>query len=108
MAAPLASDAPCKHYSGCGCEVSDCCLDCPLPVCKYEMSHGIQSAKAMWRTLRINHLLDEGRSVNWITQVMDVSVETVYRARRAKNTVIAPLPDTTRRGKLNVAAPSVG
>ncbi len=27
-------------HSDCGCEVSDCCLTCPLPVCRYDDPHG--------------------------------------------------------------------
>ncbi|KKK70294.1 hypothetical protein LCGC14_2925440 [marine sediment metagenome] len=94
----------CNHYNECGCEVSPCCLDCPLPVCKYEEEQGMQTVRANQKYLMIVHLLDEGRSVDWIMQVTGISRRTVYRAQAAQNSVTAPLTDTLRHAMLDVAA----
>ena len=95
------------RYRDTGCELHSACLTCPLPVCKEELSHGRQSVRARMRTLQINLLLSEGRSIGWIMQVMGVSERTVYRALESKNTVIASLTDTTRRATMSVAAIAV-
>jgi len=84
-------NTPCKHYNECGCEVASCCFDCPLPVCKHEFTNGMQTVRGILRNLRIVHFLDEGRSVDWVMQVMGVSRRTVYRARKSQNSVIASL-----------------
>ncbi len=95
---------PCHHYNECGCEVSSCCIECPLPVCKYELTNGMQSVRGILKTLRIKHLLAEGRSVDWIAQVLGISKRTVYRAQVAETSVIASLTDTTRRATMSIAA----
>jgi len=51
----------------------------------------MQTVRANLKALRITHLVDEGRTVSWIMQVMGVSERTVYRALAARNTVTAPL-----------------
>lgn len=84
-------NTPCKHYNECGCEVSSCCFDCPLPVCKYEFTQGMQTVRGILRNLRIVHFLDEGYSVDWVIQVMGVSKRTVYRAQKSQNSVTASL-----------------
>ncbi len=100
-------DPLCKHYNECGCEVSSCCIECPLPVCKYEEEQGIQTVRANLRALRIAHLIDEGRTIGWIMQVMGVSERTVYRALAARNTVTAPLTESVRSDTINVAAQAI-
>jgi len=95
---------PCNHYNECGCELSACCLDCPLPVCKYELVQGVKTVRDTQRRLAILHLLDEGRSVDWIVQVLGISESAVYRAQRVKNTVTESLTDRARHAKLDVAA----
>ncbi len=87
----LPFNTSCKHYNECGCEVASCCFDCPLPVCKHEFTNGMQTVRGILRNLRIVHFLDEGRSVDWVMQVMGVSRRTVYRARKSQNSVIASL-----------------
>ena len=94
----------CNHYNECGCEVSACCLDCPLPVCKYELAQGMKTVRDTQRHLAILHLLDEGRSVGWIVQVLGISESAVYRAQRVKNTVRPPLTDSIRHAKMSIAA----
>ena len=92
------------RYRDTGCELHSTCLTCPLPVCKEELTNGRRSVRARMRTLQINLLLDEGRSVDWIVQVMGVSRRTVFRAQSAKNSVRESLTDTLRRDKIDVAA----
>ena len=99
----LPFNTPCKHYNECGCEVSACCFNCPLPVCKYEEEQGMQTVRAKQSYLAIVHLLDEGRSVGWIMQVMGISRRTVYRAQESQNSATAPLTDTLSLQLLGVS-----
>lgn len=98
----LPFNTPCKHYSECGCEVSACCLDCPLPVCKFELKQGMKTVRDIQRYLRIVHLLDEGRSVEWVMQVMGISRRTVFRAQAEKISATYSLTDTIRRTRIEV------
>ncbi len=92
------------RYVDTGCELHSACLTCPLPVCKEELTNGRRSVRARMRTLQINLLLDEGRSIDWIVQVMGVSERTVYRAKSEQNTVRESLTDTLRSSKMSIAA----
>ena len=60
--------------------------------------------RANLKALRIVHLVDEGRTVVWIMQVMGISERTVYRALAARNTVTDPLTDRARHAMIDVAA----
>lgn len=97
----------CKHYNECGCEFSDCCFDCPLPVCKFEEKQGAKTVRDNLQHLRIAHLRDEGRTVKWIGQVMGVSVRSVFRSLSARNCATAPLTDTIRRATMDIEAHSI-
>ena len=93
----------CTHNE-CGCEVAGCCFECPLPVCKFELAQGMKTVRETQRRLAILHLLDEGRSISWIVQVLGVSERTVFRAQKSKNTVTTPLTDSVRHTKMSIAA----
>ncbi len=99
-------DPLCKHYNECGCEVSSCCIECPLPVCKYEMDW--RTFKYRLRDLRIVHLRDEGRTVEWIAQVLGMGVRTVYAAlARSQNSAASTLTHSVRSDTINVAAQAI-
>lgn len=97
-------NATCGHYSKCGCEVTGCCFDCPLPVCKYELPHGLNTLRAQQRALRIAHFTGEGFSVDWIARVMGLSRRTVFRVLAGDK---RRLTDTTRRATLSLTASAV-
>jgi len=102
----LPIDVPCKHDE-CGCEVSKCCFNCPLPVCKDELPQGMRSVRTYMKDLRIVHLLDEGYTVERVVRLLRVGERTVYRAmERSKNTVTSRLTDTNRRATMTIAAPT--
>lgn len=67
----------------------------------------MQTVRATQKRLRIVHLLDEGRSISWIVQVLGISRRTVYRALASRNSVTASLTDSVRSDTINVAAQAV-
>ncbi|KKL56077.1 hypothetical protein LCGC14_2249020 [marine sediment metagenome] len=99
---------PCHHYNECGCEVSSCCMDCPLPVCKLEFSQGMRTVRFTQRNLRIAHLRDEGRTVEWIAQVFGISERAIFAAlSKVKKSEASSLTDRVRSDKIDVAAIAV-
>ncbi|KKL14326.1 hypothetical protein LCGC14_2339010 [marine sediment metagenome] len=102
-------DAPPEfvHYRDVGCDLHSACLTCPLPVCKEELKHGAASIRAHMRELQINLLRSEGRTVEWIAEVMGISVRTVCRLSASKGDDTMPLTDSSRHAKMSIAAHSV-
>lgn len=98
---------PCKHYSECGCEASICCLNCPLPVCRYDIGHGLQTIYAYQRRARVRQLMNTGYTADRIAQVTGMSLRAVY-SLAAQNSASASLTDTTRRSILDTVAIAVG
>ena len=75
----LGGKSTCVHSDGCGCEVSSCCLDCPLPVCKFEYPQGLLTVRTQQSRLQVLHLRDEGFSRAWIAYVLGISLRSVDR-----------------------------
>ena len=94
-------------YKDVGCELHSHCLTCPLPVCKEELTQGIQAVRAYMRNLQINLLLSEGHTVEWVAQVMGITVRGVYKST-ARKRELGALTDSSRRAKMTVAAHSNG
>ncbi len=102
-------DAPPEYtkYKDVGCELHSRCLTCPLPVCKEELTQGVQAVRAYMRNLQIQLLRDEGHTVEWIAQVMGITTRGVYKSIVRKRELGA-LTDTLRCTKISVAAQSNG
>jgi len=102
-------DAPPEfiRYQDTGCELHSACLTCPLPVCKEELTQGVQAVRAYMRNLQVQLLRDEGRTVEWIAQVMGISVSGIYKSEARKH-LLGSLTDTVRHARINVAAQSNG
>lgn len=94
------------RYHDVGCDLHSACLTCPLPVCKEEFVHGAASVRAHMRGLQISLLRSEGRTVEWIAQVMGLSVRTVFRLSTSKGDDIMPLTDSSRHAKMSTVAHS--
>jgi hypothetical protein len=70
----------CGHTAGCGCEAAGCCLDCPLPACKYEMyEQGAPIPKNQARDPEIVRLREEGMGPDEIAERFGISKRTVVR-----------------------------
>lgn len=63
-----------------GCEVSPSCLQCPLPLCKYDVPGGLAAAKYLERDAAIRQAYRE-RSATEVAKEFGVSVRTVYRVQ---------------------------
>jgi hypothetical protein len=71
------------HYTDEGCELSASCLNCPLPVCVYEIPGGKQKLIKNKRSDEMVRLRNDNRSVGEIAAVFGVSIRTVQRALKA-------------------------
>jgi len=103
----LREDALPEHarYVDTGCELHSACLTCPLPVCKEEVSQGARAIRAHMRGLQVRLLRSEGHTVEWVAQVMGLSIRTVFRLSSdiGKHDASA-LTDSVRRAKMSIAA----
>ena len=69
------------HYNDEGCEFADSCLNCPLPMCVYDVPGGRQRLLKRRRAEEMARLFtEEGKSTRELTQIFEVSLRTVQRA----------------------------
>lgn len=94
------------RYQDVGCDLHYACLTCPLPVCKEELTQGTQAIRAYMRNLQIALFRSEGRTVEWIAQVMGITTRGVYKSV-ARGRELGPLTDSSRRAKMSIVAHSV-
>ena len=75
------------HYRDEGCELSDTCLNCPLPKCIYDQPGGKQRWLKGRRNQEIVRLFSTGgKGVKELALMFGLSQRTVQRAlKRAKN-----------------------
>jgi len=78
------------HYQDSGCEFSDSCLNCPLPVCVYDQPGGKRSLQKRQRAHEMARLFaDEGKGTSEIARIFNVSQRTVQRWLRAYSAITA-------------------
>ena len=79
--APVRSDTLPENtrYKDDGCDVSQTCLDCPLPLCKYDDPGWLQRESRRTRDDEIFRLRQERVSVAEISQRFGISTRTVHR-----------------------------
>lgn len=74
------SDDPAELHPDVGCEVSPRCVECPLPICKYDDL----AWYTRWKTDRLHQVLSRQRNAGTprriVAQMYDVSIRTVDRA----------------------------
>ena len=77
------SRAPCGHTKPCGCtspRVAACCLNCPLPRCRYEAgSRGIRTLLNEMRNAEIARLRVEGVSVDDLVWRFGLGRRSIWR-----------------------------
>jgi len=66
-------------YEDKGCEVFPSCLNCPLPRCLEEEPWGKEKFLKTRRAQRMKELRQEGKSVEEIARIFEVSTRTVQR-----------------------------
>jgi hypothetical protein len=72
------------QYNDTGCEFSETCLNCPLPLCVYEEPGGKQRFIMRKRALEMARLFhNEGKSIRELSGIFKVSKRTVQRALKA-------------------------
>lgn len=76
---------PCDHATGCGCDgIAACCLDCHLPMCRYEIEGGLMTIGREQRREAILRLREQGLSHRKIAEILEVAPRTVLRTLKAK------------------------
>jgi hypothetical protein len=69
------------QYHDAGCEFSESCLNCHLPVCVYDEPGGKQRLLKRQRGADMARLFtQEGKSISELANIFDVSIRTVQRA----------------------------
>lgn len=68
------------HYEDTGCEVSDACLNCPLPQCKFDDPVWYQRNRRLARDFQIMYTIQQDRlSMEEAAERYSVTVRTVFR-----------------------------
>ena len=68
------------HYEDTGCEASDSCLDCPLPVCKYDDPDWYHRNRRLARDFRMIQIIQqESLSIAEAAERFSVTSRTVFR-----------------------------
>ena len=67
-------------YEDKGCELFPSCLNCPFPYCIKEEPWGKERFLKRRRAERMLELKKEGKSINEIARIFEVSTRTVQRA----------------------------
>ena len=71
------------HYEDTGCEVSECCLTCPLPQCKFDDPIWFQRHRRLAKDFRMwNTMRSEGLTAEEAADRFSVTVRTVFRIIR--------------------------
>lgn len=77
------------RYQDDGCEVSPKCVECPLPMCRYEHASGLRGVLNMARDEEIWQMKRAGVYPPEIAKSLGVSLRTVFRALEARKAASA-------------------
>jgi hypothetical protein len=67
------------HYRDVGCDIAPRCLECPLPLCRYDLAP--KRAGALLRVAELRRLLAEGATSDAAAARMGISRRTVFRLK---------------------------
>ena len=68
------------HYEDTGCEASDSCLDCPLPICRYDDPEWYLRHRRMVKDFKIVQIIErEHLTVEEAAERYGITVRTVFR-----------------------------
>ena len=73
------------HYRDEGCDLCSSCLNCPLPVCRYDESGGRKRIVCRLRDSEVMRLKGQGRGVRELAELFCVSRRTIQRIVRRTN-----------------------
>ena len=62
-----------------GCDQSPTCVTCPLPVCKYDLSHGSASIRRQQRLTAVVALSAAGHDAYTIAARLGIATRTAFR-----------------------------
>ncbi len=67
-------------YPDRGCSLAPSCLECPLPVCRYEVPGGIRQIRAMERDAEATRLMHEGLTPKEIGVSLGMPERSAWRS----------------------------
>jgi len=67
-----------KIYPDRGCDYSPSCLDCPLPICRYDSADRSRTALSK-RDVKILELRAQGLSIDQLAREFNLSQRQIYR-----------------------------
>lgn len=68
------------HYEDTGCEASESCLNCPLPMCRYDDPAWYQRNRRIARDFRVLQTMErESLTVEQAADRFGITVRTVFR-----------------------------
>ena len=76
---PEAPDDDVLHYRDDGCDIAPRCLDCPLPLCRFDLPPKV--ARTIIRETELRVLLSNGKSAEEAAAIMGMSRRSVFRLR---------------------------
>ncbi len=72
------------QYDDNGCEFSETCLNCPLPVCVFDEPRGKQRIVKYSRAVEMSQLhFEAGKSVKELAVIFGISTRSVQRALKS-------------------------
>jgi hypothetical protein len=91
------------NYRDDGCEVYFSCLDCPLPICKFDDPGWLQRESRQSRDeAMISARRSEDLSVAEVAERFEVSTRTVHRVLKQEREGTRQIPDPEQRPMLSV------
>lgn len=70
----------CGHSLPCGCKpIAECCLQCPLPICRYDAANGFRTIRKSARDSLIKQRRQSGITIEGIAKEFDIHRRTVLR-----------------------------
>ena len=71
------------HYEDTGCEISNSCLDCPLPQCKYDDPVWFQKCQRLAKDMKVIKAMQKDElTVEETAEKFDVTGRTIFRIMR--------------------------
>lgn len=67
------------QYRDLGCEVSPACLECPLPVCRYEVRGGLPALQRRPRDAELLDAYRKGAGIDLLCRQFSLSRRSVFR-----------------------------
>ena len=87
------------HYEDTGCEVSDACLECPLPQCKFDDPLWFRRNQQMAKDFQMMYAIQQERlTIEEAAERFSVTIRTVFRTLQRCREAMAESRDGRQYG----------